>query len=80
MNRIEIDLFKYYGDLQNSDAKWIVPEWVVDCFMKGDIYYKAIEGVSPSELFVKTSRGDKMCEVGNYIVVTDGSLSVLEVI
>lgn len=77
---IDINSFKYDGDLMNSDGDWYVPDWVVDSFMEGDIYYKAIEGVSPSELFVKTIQGEKLCRVGDYVTITGGYLSVLGVI
>lgn len=67
---VEVDAFQYDGDLKGSDGNYYVPEWAVEAFEGGVIYYDSWDGESePCELFICTSENyRRYVNVGNYII------------
>ena len=65
---IVIEAFQYDGDLKGSDGNYYVPQWAVDAFESGVMYYDSFKGSPPSELFVKTLEGCHHVSVGDYII------------
>lgn len=60
---VTIDAFCYDGDLKNSDGRYYVPDWAVEAYQNGIIYYKG-----QGELYIKTLEGDHYASVGDYII------------
>ena len=66
---IIIEAFKYDGDLKGADGEYYAPDWAVDAFEKGNLFYASVDTDSPPcELFVKTPEGDMHVSVGDYII------------
>ena len=67
---VEIEAFQYDGDLMNSDGNYCVPQWAVDVFEAGIMYYDSmyLVGGSPCELFIRTLEGRLHVSVGDYII------------
>ena len=61
-----VKAFIYDGDL-NSDGQYYVPQWAVDAFEAGVMYYDLVDA-TPSELFIKTLEGSHYVSVGDYII------------
>jgi hypothetical protein len=67
---VVIEAFQYDGDLKRSDGKYYVPQWAVEAFEKGVMFYK-----SPSELYIKTLEGELHVSVGDFIILgTNGEM------
>lgn len=64
---VEIEAFKYDGDLIGSDGKYYVPDWAVIAFKSRELFYKPGFN-SPSELYIKTLEGDMHVSVGDYVI------------
>lgn len=64
---VEIEAFKYDGDLMGSDGKYYVPDWAVKALENLGMYYDYIDG-NPHELFIRTLEGDHHVSVGDYII------------
>lgn len=70
--------FQYDGDLKGSDGVYYVPDWAVEAFESGVMYFRSALG-SPSELFVETSEEICHVNVGDYVIRgIKGELSVCE--
>ena len=66
---VEIEAFKFDGDLINSKGEYYVPLWAEKAFKNGIMYYKELDTLGhPSELFIKTLEGDHHATVGDYII------------
>lgn len=64
-----IDAFQYDGDLTGADGKCYVPDWVVEAYNRGVIYYGSSKGDKlPYELFIDTLEGTHHVSVGDYVV------------
>lgn len=68
-----VEAFKYDGDLMNSKGNYYVPDWAVEAFKKGIIYYNSlIPGEPPCELFIGSS---EYVSIGDYVVQdSDGEI------
>lgn len=64
---VEIEAFQYDGDLKGSDGGYYVPEWAVEAFEEGVLFYNTFEG-QPHELFVITLEGIMHVSVNDYII------------
>lgn len=65
---IEIEAFQYDGDLKGKDG-YYVPNWAVDAFESGVMYYASLcNNEPPCELFIKTLEGDHHVNVGDFII------------
>lgn len=64
---VEIEAFKYDGDLMGSDGKYYVPDWAVKALENWGMYYDYIDG-NPPELFIRTLEGVHHVSVGDYII------------
>lgn len=65
---IEIEAFQYDGDLKGKDG-YYVPDWAVDAFELGVMYYASrSDNEPPCELFIKTLEGDHHVSVGDFVV------------
>lgn len=65
---VEIEAFKYDGDLKGSDGKYYVPGWAVEAFEKGVIHYATLKFDNPPELFINTLEGTHHVSVGDYVI------------
>lgn len=64
---VEIEAFQYDGDLKGSDGKYYVPDWAVEAFEHGVMFYGEFENM-PNELFIKTLEGTHHVSVGDYVI------------
>lgn len=79
---VEIEAFKYDGDLQKEDGRWYAPKWAREAFEKGILYYAGanhltdpLDDSPPTELYIRTLEGDHHASVGDYIICgVDGEL------
>ena len=72
---VALAAFQYDGDLKNSHGEYYVPDWAVEAFENGTIFYKELRDKQPCELFIKTRTDIVHVPVGNYIIRdTDGEI------
>lgn len=64
---VEIEAFKYDGDIIDSKGKVYAPKWAEEAYKNGTMFYSETEE-SPSELFIKTLEGNHHVSVGDYII------------
>ena len=60
---IEIEAFRFDGDMKDKDGEWYVPDWAVKAYENGTLFYK-----DAGELYVKTLEGDLHVSVGSYVL------------
>lgn len=66
---VEIEAFKYDGDLKNSKGEWYVPDWAVTAFENEKIYYDSLDGrEEPCELFINALNCKYHVSVGDYVI------------
>lgn len=66
---VVIEAFQYDGDLKGSDGKYYVPDWAVEAFKNGTLFYMSLSPLYPPyELHVKTLEGNMRVSVGDYII------------
>lgn len=66
---VVIEAFQYNGDLINADGKYYVPDWAVQAFEEGTIYFDSLDAATPPyELFIKTLEGVHHVSVGDYVI------------
>lgn len=66
---VEIEAFQYDGDLKGSDGNYYVPDWVVEAFENGTMYYDSLNGrEEPCELFIRTLEGNQHVSVNDYVI------------
>lgn len=66
---VVIEAFQYDGDLIFQDGTPYAPEWAMDAFGNGTIYYDSLTSDSPPcELFIKTLEGIHHVSVGDFII------------
>lgn len=68
---VVIDAFQYDGDLKDRYGDWYVPDWAVDAFENGVIFYDNLpeeQDGPPCELFIRTLEGVHHVSVGDYII------------
>lgn len=69
---VEVEAFQYDGDFMNSNG-YYVPQWAVDAFERGVLYFDEIDGV-PAELFVETPSDMIHIALGDYIVLSEDGI------
>ena len=62
---IAIEAFRYDGDLMGADGKYYVPDWAVEAFESGVMYYKPD---TQGEMYIRTLEGEMHAPVGCYII------------
>lgn len=63
-----IEAFQYDGDLKGKNG-YYVPEWAVDAFENGEMYFDSLTpNEPPCELFIKTLGGTHHASVGDYVI------------
>ena len=62
---IVIDAFEYDGDLMYSNGVWYVPDWAVQAFNDGILFYDENQ---PWNLYVRTLEGSMLVKVGDFII------------
>ena len=67
---VVIEAFKYDGDLKGADGKYYVPDWAVNAFEDGIMYYSTIQfdSVDGDELYIDTLEGPHYVSVGDYVI------------
>lgn len=58
-----VEAFCFDGDLEDKNGEWYVPDWAVEAYEKGVLFYK-----DAGELYVKTLEGGLHVSVGDYVV------------
>lgn len=64
---VTIETFRFDGDLKNSKGEYYVPEWAVEAFKIGILYYGRFQD-RPHELFIETLEGLHHVSVGDYVI------------
>ena len=66
---VEIEAFKYDGDLSDKSGNYYVPNWAVEAFNNRTMFFDSLDSDSPPcELFIKTLEGVHHVSVGDYII------------
>lgn len=66
---VVIEAFQYDGDLIFQDGIPYVPEWAMEAYNDGTMYFAALSvGEPPCELFIQTLEGSMHASVGDYII------------
>ena len=66
---VVIEAFQYDGDLKDCDGNWYVPNWAVEAYEKGVMYYSSEScGAPPCELFIETLEGIHHVSIGDYVI------------
>ena len=66
---VVVEAFQYDGDLMGSDGKFYVPDWAVNAFENGTMYYDALTDESPPcELYINTLEGVHHVSYGDFII------------
>lgn len=66
---VVVEAFRFDGDLIDQDGKPYVPEWAMEAFDAGVMYFGSVDDdTPPCELFVCTLEGVHHAAVGDYIV------------
>ena len=66
---VEVEAFRYDGDLIGSDGKPNVPDWAMKAYDTGVMYYDSVDEDSPPvELYISTLEGVHHAAIGDYIV------------
>lgn len=69
---VEIEAFQYNGDFITSDGTYYVPDWAIQAYKDGVLYFDSInENEPPIELVIRTSDGGLPVYVGEYIIKAD---------
>lgn len=55
--------FRFDVDMKDKDGEWYVPDWAVEAYESGTLFYK-----DAGELYVKTIEGDLHVSVGSYVL------------
>ena len=63
---VTVEAFKYDGDLMDKDGNYYVPQWAVEAYKNGTLFYGC--GVGGDELFINTPEGVHRVSVGDYII------------
>ena len=63
---VTVEAFKYDGDLMDKDGNYYVPQWAVEAYKNGTLFYGC--GVGGDELFIETLEGVHHVSVGDYII------------
>lgn len=62
---VTIEAFRYDGDLKNRDGEYYVPDWAVEAYNAGIMYYHP---QTEGELFIHQLIGDQSVGIGDYII------------
>lgn len=66
---VVIEAFRYDGDLKGSDGNYYVPQWAVEAFEDGIMFYNSIDcGSPPCDLFIKTLEGNMLVSVNDFVI------------
>lgn len=63
---VVIEAFNYDGDLMDKYGNYYVPQWAVEAYKNGTLFYGC--GVGGDELFINTPEGVHRVSVGDYII------------
>lgn len=58
-----IEAFLYNGYLKDEDKIWRIPNWAIDAYKSGILFF------AQDELRVNTSKGDMVVNIGDYIIL-----------
>ena len=63
------EAFQYNGELRDAEGNCCFPDWALEAFKNGIIYFGLLNLDQPScELFIKTLEGTHHVSVGDYII------------
>lgn len=53
---VTVEAFQYDGDFKNSDGKWYIPNWAIDAFKSGTMFFMCAGELYPCkpDIFAKT--------------------------
>lgn len=64
---IVVECFQYDGDLVNSDGEYYIPDWAIEAYEEGKMYFEGTYA-SACELFISTLEEDHHVSVGDYVI------------
>lgn len=67
---IEVEAFQYDGDFMDSNGRYYIPQWAIDAYEAGTLYFDTINGV-PAELLIETETGALHVPLDDYIIKGD---------
>ena len=59
---ITIEAFQFDGDFMNSNGDYYVPEWAVDAYKQGILYFEG------PDLFIRTLEGIHAVSYDDYVI------------
>lgn len=62
-----IEAFQYDGDLLGSNSERYVPDWAIEAFNNGELFYTARYDMESPELFFRVDKTAYLVEIGDYI-------------
>lgn len=66
---VVIEAFQYDGDLKGSNGYYYVPQWVVEAFESGIMFYESVDcNTPPCDLFIKTLEGNMLVNVNDFVI------------
>lgn len=66
---VEVEAFKFDGDLMDLNGNYYVPDWAVKAFEEGTMYFgNGTFNKPPYELFINTLEGTHHVSVGDYVI------------
>jgi hypothetical protein len=66
---VVIEAFQYDGDLRDSKGNIYIPEWAMEKFDEGVMFYDSLDSESPPcELFIRTLEGIHHVSVGDFVI------------
>lgn len=64
---VEVECFKYDGDIVCTDGILYAPVWAAKALMNGTMVFEDYEG-KPAELMINTLEGKHHVSVGDYVI------------
>lgn len=67
---IEVEAFKFDGDLKDSNGNYCIPGWAIKDFEEGTMYFgNGAFNKPPYGLFINTLEGTHHVSVGDYVIM-----------
>lgn len=66
---VEVEAFKFDGNLMDPNGNYYVPDWAIKAFKKGNMYFgNGAFNRPPYGLFINTLEGTHHVSVGDYVI------------
>ena len=67
---VVVEAFQYDGDFKFNNGEYYVPQWAVDAYKNGTLYFGEFNGV-PGELFIKKGDDIQHVALDDYVIRAD---------